>query len=71
MKGSLSCFWSSLFPLQLLKWSSRLMMLKESRLGTDVDLLDGMYQKMILLHYIVQQNSPEGGDEKESRKRHI
>jgi len=47
------------------------MMLKESRLGTDVDLLDGMYQKMILLHYIVQQNSPEGGDEKESRKRHI
>lgn len=65
MKDGLFCFWSSLFLLQLLKWSSRFM-LKENRLGTDMDLLDGMYQKMTPLHYIVQQNSPEGGDEKES-----
>lgn len=46
-------------------------MIKESSLGTDLELLDGTYQKMTPLNYIVHQNSPEGGDEKESWNSHM
>lgn len=45
-------------------------MIKESSLGTDLVLLDGTYQKITPLNYLVQQNSPEGGDEKDNWNNH-
>lgn len=46
-------------------------MVKEGSFGNDLGLLGGMYQKIIPLNYVVHQNSPKGGDEKESWNSHM